>query len=150
LKPAGAASCEADAWQTEESASASAVLHEVTFNSTGYALIEGGEPVPGQAGSDMVKVMVLLTPAPPSAAGVAIPLTVGGGTAEEDDYEVGEELNQGEGAETCPASSTGRDAPRRAPVRARAPSRTSRRTVSGSRLALMRRIAALNRTTRSR
>ncbi|MCY3738673.1 MAG: hypothetical protein OXG13_19905, partial [Gemmatimonadaceae bacterium] len=27
LKPAGAASCEADAWQTEESASASAVLH---------------------------------------------------------------------------------------------------------------------------
>ena len=120
-KPADAASCEADSWQTEKSASArqavvtdldhgqayefevravntadqagpaasaSAVLHEVTFNSTGYVLIEGGEPVPEQAGSDTVEVMVLLTPAPPSAAGVAIPLTVGGGTAAEADYEV--------------------------------------------------------------
>ena len=118
-KPAGAASCEADSWQTEASASArqavvsdlkhgqahefevravntadqagpaasaAAVLHEVTFNSTGYVLIEGGEPLAGQPGRDRVKVMVLLTPAPPSAPGVAIPLTVGAGTAEEDDY----------------------------------------------------------------
>ena len=75
--------------QAGPAASASAVLHEVAFNATGYVLIEGGEPVDGQSGSDRVEVMVLLTPAPPSGAGVAIPLTVGGGTAAAADYEVG-------------------------------------------------------------
>ena len=49
-----------------------------------------------------------------------------------------------------PSSSRVVMAPKRAPVRARALSITSCRTVSGSRLSLMRRLASLRRDSRSR